>query len=257
MRPRPAICEARRSIAISRGLLRLRISSRIGSSRAPRRAAGGTAAARRSGAARRCRPRSRWRARFPPPPVRRGSARPLGRAELRVDRRRRRCGRAPGAAPAADQRPVAATIVSSGSTPLTPVSRFTRSTSSADSTGLRPLQPCVARRQVERRGLRAAVEQEIRAGRLDAGQVIERVVLARQPEAVGPRYPLHHGDGVVADLLEDLLGGSGTPQAGSRPGSTAPRHSPGSAARCAKAGILIEHLLLAGRSSGSRPHRNA
>ena len=55
-----------------------------------------------------------------------------------------------------------------------------------------------------RDGLGAAVEQQVRAGRFDPGQVVEGVVLAGKREAFRLMHALHDGDGVVADLFEDL-----------------------------------------------------
>ena len=57
-------------------------------------------------------------------------------------------------------------------------------------------------REIESDLAGAPVEQEIRAGRFDAAQVVERVVLTRHDVAVGQRHALQHGDGLRSDLVE-------------------------------------------------------
>ncbi len=63
----------------------------------------------------------------------------------------------------------------------------------------------VARRQIQRHLARAPVEDDVAARRLDAGEVIEVVVLAGQLVAVGHRHALHHGDCLIADAIEHAV----------------------------------------------------
>ena len=139
---RPAICDARRTIAISRGLLMLRISSRIGfrlriSARAWR--------ARRSSTNRFWRetaPSQKSLTRAVSAGDELATALPevLGRAELGVDRRWRGAAATapsgaagPGRAAVASGQPAVA-IASTDATSSAPDTRLTSSTSSADST---------------------------------------------------------------------------------------------------------------------------
>ena len=86
------------------------------------------------------------------------------------------------------------------------MSFFTSSASSAESTlPFGRFERGVSRRQVERHAPRAAVEDDVAAGRLDAGQVIEGVVLTRQLIAVRHRHALHGGDRLIADAIEDAV----------------------------------------------------
>ena len=95
----------------------------------------------------------------------------LGRTELRVDRRRRGAASAsPGAcAGGRHERPVALRhrrhrlhVVHSGD-PLDEIGVFGR-----EDAALGGFEPCVAGRQIDRDGLRAAIEQQVGAGRFDA-----------------------------------------------------------------------------------------
>ena len=51
------------------------------------------------------------------------------------------------------------------------------------------LEPLVARRQIQRRAARFAVEPHIRARRFDPAEVIERVVLAREGVSIRSGIP--------------------------------------------------------------------
>ena len=62
----------------------------------------------------------------------------------------------------------------------------------------------VARRQEQHRCLRPAVDQQDRARHLDAGQVVELVVLPELQRVAGLGRPLDDGD-AVADLLHEPL----------------------------------------------------
>ena len=196
--------------AISRGLLIARSSSRIGlrsliSARGFRVWSSST--------------NRRWRDVPPsqspsPAPCQRRRARPgsdrgLGRRELGIDdrgpgRSGRRCaGRDRSAGIRGCDHPASIRIASSGCTSSTPVSRFTSSASSAESTfpsarssrSLRGGRYSVARR--------ATVEPQIRARCFDAAQVVEGVVLPGKVCPVGQRHALDHGN-TVADPVEEL-----------------------------------------------------
>ncbi len=68
---------------------------------------------------------------------------------------------------------------------------------------LRPLQALVARGEVECRAPGAAVEQQVRAGRLDPAEVVEGVRLPGELEAARERRALGDGDRLVPDPVEN------------------------------------------------------
>ncbi len=62
----------------------------------------------------------------------------------------------------------------------------------------------VARRQVDRDFLRSPVEKQVSPRRFDSGQVVKGIVLAGKGEAFRLMHALEDGDGIVANVGEDL-----------------------------------------------------
>ena len=73
---------------------------------------------------------------------------------------------------------------------------------SREHTALGRFESRIALRQVDSDRLRPAIAQQVGARRLDARQVVERVVLPRKRIPLGLRHALHNRDGIRPNLFE-------------------------------------------------------